>query len=300
MQSTSFNPACNSNIQMTGNSEPKKKRGFFGAVLNSAKNVGMTAAAGVGGGVAAGALISAIPVKNVKGTAEVLSDTFINAAKETKPRPYINPATTGDQFKKAQKVLDVIDLSDAIQKKQALEETKKLINNAKNDKEAAAVIKGLFEGTDMQSLGLKAPKGDYAKNTKTIKAAKDNILKQLDKLIDPKLKTDEKAIKSLGDKYTKAIKALNESAVKYIESASKDDELLKLAKKEAKRVRRNGIIGNAVYVGILTAFAMGLINLLVPKKAGAKNNPNQQAGQGSTQAVAPAPASSNMIGTTQG
>ncbi len=295
MRSVSYNLANNANIQMKGD-EPKKKGSVFGAALSSAKNIGTTAAAGIVSGVAAGSLISAIPVKDVKGTAQVLTDTFVNAAKETVPRPYIDSAKTSDQLKKAQKVLDVIDLSDAIQKKQALEKTKELINGAKDDKELGSTIKKLFEDANMQGLGLDAPKGDYTKNSKTIKAAKDNILKQLDKLIDPKLETDEKAVKLLGDKYTKALKALNDSAIKYIENAPKDDELLKLAKKEAKRVRKSGIIGNAVYIGILTMFAVNLMSILVPKKAGANGNSTQsQDNTASSQASSPP-----IKGTTQG
>lgn len=295
MRSVSYNLANNANIQMKGD-EPKKKGSVFGAALSSAKNIGTTAAAGIVSGVAAGSLISAIPVKDVKGTAQVLTDTFVNAAKETVPRPYIDSVKTSDQLKKAQKVLDVIDLSDAIQKKQALEKTKELINGAKDDKELGSTIKKLFEDANMQGLGLDAPKGDYTKNSKTIKAAKDNILKQLDKLIDPKLETDEKAVKLLGDKYTKALKALNDSAIKYIENAPKDDELLKLAKKEAKRVRKSGIIGNAVYIGILTMFAVNLMSILVPKKAGANGNSTQsQDNTASSQASSPP-----IKGTTQG
>lgn len=250
------------NIQMTG--EGKQKKGFFGTLGSAAKDIGISVAAGSACGFAVGGAASLIPVKNKEGIKQELQDAFLHAARDNSNASYINNKNTKSQLKKAKDIITTEKAMNDIVSNRALKDAKKALKNAGNDKEAVAeAIKQAYDEYKVAEYGVKTLPDDY---TKDVKKAGKKLLKELDSRIDNSVDTSKKAVSALQKKAAKFIEDFDKSIVKYMENASKDDELMKLAKKEAKRIRRSALVSNAVYVGVLSMLLMNLFSGFMPKR----------------------------------
>lgn len=279
------------NIQMTGG-EKQKKKGFLGTIGSAAKDIGLSVAAGSACGLAVGGVASLIPFKNTEGVKQELQDAFIGAAKDGGKKSYMSNPNAKAPLKRAKDVVSTEEAMSKIAKKKALKGAQKALKDAGNDKKAIgeAILKA-SEEYGIGEYGVKIPELGEKSDLKKVKKA---LLKQLDGLIDDSVDTSKKAITSIQKKAVKFIEDFDKSIVKYMENAPKDDELLKLAKKEASRVRRSKLISNAVYIGILSMLLMNLFSSFMPKRKAKEGAP-------APNAAAPGPASASLtsLKTTQ-
>lgn len=87
---------------------------------------------------------------------------------------------------------------------------------------------------------------------------------------------NDEEIKTLGQKFSDAAWALKQSAIDYINKATKEDGLLNFAKKEAKKDRVANIMKNSISVGIGAAFILLLFNMITGGKKDGKNGEKTQ------------------------
>jgi len=271
------------NVQMTGNGQGKK-RGLLGTICHTAVTVGGTAALGGGVGAAAGGLASLAPMsaKNKLVRTE-LKDVFVNMAEQAASGTSTLPEylkNAGEQISAAGDYVKFAKPAAEMSRQIDLRNVKQMLEVDENS------LRGVI-GQAFEHFGVQAPEG-YADD---LQGAKNKILEIINKAIDPNIDVSENAQKTIAEKLSGAAKSLNDSISKYIENAPKKDELISLAKKEAKRVRRCNLVGRFAAIGATAALMALLFNLISSKvsKKGA-NNANQGAVQANAQAVPSAPA----------
>lgn len=282
MQVTPLN-SLRTNIQMTGNEQPK--RSLFGSAGSAIKDIGLAVAAGSAIGVTVGGVASLIPIKDTEGVKQELRDAFLSAAKNNNNESYIKNPSTKDQFKRAKDVVALEDSMKKIATNKTLKDARKALVDAGDDKKLLQeAITKIFEEYKIEELGIKALPEDYANH---LKKTKKNLISQVDALIDNSVDTSKKAVSEIQKKAANLIEKYEKSIIKYMEKAPKDDELMKLARKEAKRIQRGKLISNAVYIGILSMLIMNLFNVLMPSRKTSSGGQNTSNGQTSGKAVAP-------------
>ncbi len=111
---TTINAQNGINQAQQAKQAPQKKGG---KLLNAAKEVGITAALGVTGGAAAGAITSLIPIKDTERVSNLLCDTFIRSSMNTmglseEKLPDLEFKNAQEQLQKAQEYIKAEQILD--------------------------------------------------------------------------------------------------------------------------------------------------------------------------------------------